>query len=64
MDLVCLGTQIHIDPKKKTYFYSIEKYIEDVKQVEKHVLDLPESIMKGSGLVKEKLHGFCLKRCK
>ena len=38
-----------VDPEKKTLFV-IEKYIEDVKQDEKM-----ESIMKGSGLVKEEL---------
>ena len=39
----------------KTYFFAIEKYIEGVKQDQKHVLDLVESIVKGSGLVKEEL---------
>ena len=38
-----------------TLVFVIEKYSEDVKQDEKHVPDLLESIMKGSGLVKEKL---------
>ena len=33
----------------------MEKYIEDAKQEEKDVPDLLESIMKGSGLVKEEL---------
>ena len=33
----------------------MEKYIEDVKQDERSVPDLVESIMKGSGLVKEEL---------
>ena len=47
------GTQ----PKKlylrKRYFYVMEKYIEYSRQDEKDVPDLLESIMKGSGLVKE-----------
>ena len=40
---------------RKRYFFVIEKCIEDVKQEEKHVLDLVEAIMKGSGIVKEEL---------
>ena len=39
----------------KTHFLVIEKYVEDVKQEEKDVPDLLESIMKGSGFVKEEL---------
>ena len=39
----------------KTYFFVIEKHVEDVKQDEKHVPDLVESIMEGFGLVKEEL---------
>ena len=39
----------------KTYFFVVEKYIDDVKQDEKHIPDLLESMMKGSGLVKEEL---------
>ena len=39
----------------KTYFFVIEKYIEDVKQDEKHVPDLLESIRRPPGLVKEEL---------
>ena len=38
--------------RKKNVFV-MEKYVEDVKQDEKHVPDLLEAIMKGSGLVKE-----------
>ena len=45
-------TQKEVDPKKKTRFV-IEKYVQDVKQKEKDIPDLVESIMKGSGLVKE-----------
>ena len=40
---------------RKRHFFVMEKYVEDVKQKEKDVLDLVESIMKGSGLVKEEL---------
>ena len=40
---------------RKRHFFVIEKYVEDVKQKEKDVPDLVESIMKGSGLVKEEL---------
>ena len=36
----------------KTYFFVIEKYIEDVRQDEKHVPDLLESILRPPGLVK------------
>ena len=38
-----------------TYVFAVGKYIEDVKQDEKDVPDLVESIMKGSGIVKEEL---------
>ena len=40
---------------RKLHVFVTEKYIEDVKQEEKDVPDLLESIMKGSGLVKEEL---------
>ena len=39
----------------KTYFFVIEKCFEDVKQDEKHVLDLLESIMRPKLFVKEEL---------
>ena len=39
----------------KTYFLVIEKYVEDVKQDEKHVPILLKSIMKARSLVKEEL---------
>ena len=38
---------------RKIYFFVIEKYIEDVKQEEKHVPDLLESIMRPTDPVKE-----------
>ena len=46
---------------RKRHFFVIEKYIEDVKQEEKDVPDLLESIMKGSGLVKEELRRILFK---
>ena len=39
----------------KRYFFVIEKYVEDVKQEEKDVPDLLESIMRPTCLVKEEL---------
>ena len=38
---------------RKKHVFVIEKYVEDVKQDEKHVPDLLESIMKVPGLVKK-----------
>ena len=46
---------------RKTHFFVIEKYIEDVKQEEKHVPDLLESIMRPPGLVKEELRPISCK---
>ena len=40
---------------RKRHFFLIEKYIEDVKQDEKHVPDLLEAITQPPGLVKEEL---------
>ena len=40
---------------RKRHFFVIEKYIEDVKQEEKDVPDLLESIMRPPGLAKEAL---------
>ena len=48
------GHKKKVVPKKKTLFV-IEKYIEDVKQDEKHVPDLLESIMRPTDPVKEEL---------
>ena len=54
MESVCTRTQ-----KQKTiskgHFFLIEKYIEDLRQDEKHVPDLMESIMRPPGPVKEEL---------
>ena len=46
-----------VGPKKKDTFFltSIEKYIQDVKQDEKHVPDLLESITRPTFFVKEEL---------
>ena len=45
----------------KTYFFVIEKYVEDVNQDEKDVPDLLESIMKAPGLAKEELQRISCK---
>ena len=49
-----------VDPKKKTFFV-IEKYVEDVRQDEKHVPNLLESIMRPTCLVKEELQPILFK---
>ena len=46
--------QKHLN-RLNTYFCLIEKYFEDVRQDEKHVPDLLESIMRPPGPVKEEL---------
>ena len=46
---------------RKIHCFVIEKYVEDVKQGEKHVPDLLESIMKAPGLVKEELRRILFK---
>ena len=38
---------------RKRHFFAIEKYIENVKQDEKHFPDLLESIMRPTCLVKD-----------
>ena len=53
-DAVYPGTQKQVDPKNR-HFFAIEKYIEDVRQTEKHVLDLLEPIMRPTDPVKEEL---------
>ena len=45
----------------KTYFFVMEKYIEDVRQDEKHVPDLLEAIIQPPGLVKEELRPISYK---
>ena len=51
VDTVCPGK---LTPRKR-HFFVIEKYAEDVKQDEKHVPDLVESIMEPTDPVKEEL---------
>ena len=46
---------------RKRHFFVIEKYIEDVKQKEKDVLDLLESIMRPTDPVKEELRRILFK---
>ena len=48
-------TQKNMLALRKIYFFVIGKHMEDVKQDEKHVLDLLEPIMRPPGLVKEEL---------
>ena len=45
----------------KGYFFVIEKYIEDVKQEEKGVPDLVESIMRPTDPAKEELRRILFK---
>ena len=54
MDGKGIHTQEQVDPKKMTLFV-IEKYIEDVKQEEKDIPDLLESILRATDPVKEEL---------
>ena len=51
---VAWDTKRKLYPRKK-HFFVIETYIEDVKQEEKHVPDLLESIMRPTDPVKEEL---------
>ena len=46
---------------RKVYFFVIEKYVEDVKQDEKHVPDLLELIMRPTDPVKEELRRILCK---
>ena len=46
---------------RKIHVFILEKYVEDVKQDEKHVPDLLEAIMKAPGLVKEELRRILFK---
>ena len=46
---------------EKTYFFVTEKYVEDVKQDEKSVPDLAESIMRPTDPVKEELRRILCK---
>ena len=56
MSLGVVGTHIQKEVVlKKNTLFVIEKYIEDARQDEKHVLDLLESIMRPKLFVKEEL---------
>ena len=46
---------------RKRHFFAIEEYIEDVKQEEKHVPDLLESIMRPTDPVKDELRQKTMK---
>ena len=46
---------------RKRHFFVIEKYVEDVKQGQKDVLDLVESIMEPTDPVKEELRRKTMK---
>ena len=48
--------------RRKIHFFVIEKSVEDVKQGQKVVPDLVESMMKVLGLVKEALRRISMKR--
>ena len=61
---MCIRTQKHLNPIKTTqrevglrkrHVFLIEKYVEDVRQDEKHVPDLLEPIMRLKLFVKEEL---------
>ena len=54
VEAVCIHTKKTLI-LQKTYFFVIEKYIEDVRQDEKHVPDLLASIMRPTDPVKEEL---------
>ena len=61
----CVPTQKNKLTQSKRYIFVIEKYIEDVRQDEKHVPDLLDSIIQVPGLVKDesrqklfKIHQF------
>ena len=55
-----MDTQKEVDPNK-TYFFGVERHIEDVKQGPKIVPDLLESIMKPTNPVKEQLRRKAMK---
>ena len=60
MEPVCTHTEKQKTISKRHVFL-IEKYIEDVRQDEKHVLDLLESIMRPTDPVKEELRRILIK---
>ena len=50
--------ELYIVHLRRRHVFVIEKYVEDVKQKQKDVLDLLESMMRPPGLVKEELRQF------
>ena len=61
--MVCPGHEKQVDPITKKHF-CYRKYVEDVKQAEKHALDLLESMTRPPGLVKEELQPILFKMIK
>ena len=61
MEAVCRLTKKQKTISKR-YFFLIEKYIEDVRQDEKHVPDLLEAIIQPPDPVKEELRQKLLKK--
>ena len=57
----CVLTQKKRLTLSKRHVFVIEKYVEDVKQDEKHVPDLLESIIQPPGPVKEELRPILFK---
>ena len=51
----CVDTRKNILTLSKRHFFLIEEYTEDLRQDEKHVLDLLEAIMRPKLFVKEEL---------
>ena len=57
---VAPNTKRKLYPRKR-HLFVIEKYIEDVKQEQKDVLDLVESIIRPTDPVKEELRSILMK---
>ena len=51
----CVHEHKNRKPNKKTYFFRMEKYIEDLRQDEKHGPDLLEAIMRPTYPIKDEL---------
>ena len=62
--MVCPVTHKDKLTLSKRYFFVIEKYVEDVKQDGRHVPELLEAIMRGSGLTKEDFRRILFKSSK
>ena len=59
----CVPTQKNKLTLSKIHVFVIEKYVQDVRQDEKHVPDLLESIMRPTDPVKEELRPISFKMC-